>query len=251
MINWDWGSHTALSDLEVEHEEIQGSLWHIAYPVIGSDERLIVATTRPETMLGDTAVAVHPDDERYRHLIGKRVTLPLTNREIPIVADSILVKIGFGTGAVKVTPAHDPNDFETGKRHGLELIQVIDFDGNMQAPAPSKYVGLTVKDARKAVLADLEAQGLLVETKPHTLAIGRSQRSGVVVEPLPSNQWYVEVGPLAGPAIAAVRNGDTVIFPAYRTADYFRWMENIRDWCISRQLWWGHRIPRGIARAGT
>ena len=243
LINWDWGSHTALSDLEVEHREVQGSLWHIAYPVVDSDETLTVATTRPETMLGDTAVAVHPDDERYQHLIGKRIKLPLTDREIPIVADNILVKMGFGTGAVKVTPAHDPNDFETGKRHDLELIQVIDFDGNIQDPAPAKYVGLTVKEARKAVLADLEAAGLLVETQAHTLSIGYSQRSGVVVEPLPSHQWFVDVGPLAKPALEAVRNGDTVIYPEHRNADYFRWMENIRDWCISRQLWWGHRIP--------
>jgi len=243
LINWDWGSHTALSDLEVEHREVEGSLWHIAYPVIDSDAQLIVATTRPETMLGDTAVAVHPDDERYRDLIGKRVKLPLSEREIPIIADDILVKIGFGTGAVKVTPAHDPNDFETGKRHELELIQVIDFDGKIQAPAPAKYVGLGVAEARKAVLADLDGLGLLVKTEPHTLSIGYSQRSGVVVEPLPSDQWFVDVGPLAKPAIEAVRNGDTVIYPEHRRADYFRWMENIRDWCISRQLWWGHRIP--------
>jgi valyl-tRNA synthetase len=243
LINWDWGSNTAVSDLEVEHEEIQGSLWHIAYPVIGTDERLVVATTRPETMLGDTAVAVHPKDERYQHLIGKRAKLPLTGREIPIIADDVLVKIGFGTGAVKVTPAHDPNDFETGKRHELELLQVIDFAGNIQAPAPSKYVGLSVQQARKAVLADLEAEGLLVETKAHTLSIGKSQRSGVVIEPLPSYQWFVKVEPLATPAIAAVRDGRTVIYPEHRAGDYFRWMENIRDWCISRQLWWGHRIP--------
>ncbi|PRQ09944.1 valine--tRNA ligase [Enhygromyxa salina] len=243
LINWDWGSHTALSDLEVEHEEIESSLWHIAYPIVGSDARLIVATTRPETMLGDTAVAVHPDDERYQSLIGQRVRLPLTGREIPIIADPILVKIGFGTGAVKVTPAHDPNDFETGKRHDLELIQIIDLDGNIQAPAPEPYVGLSVKRARARVLADLEAEGLLVETKPHVLSIGRSQRSGVIVEPLPSFQWFVNVAPLAGPALEAVRTGETVIYPEFRRADYFRWMENIRDWCISRQLWWGHRIP--------
>jgi len=243
LINWDSGSNTALSDLEVEHEEVAGSLWHIAYPVVGSDARLVVATTRPETMLGDTAVAVHPDDERYSALIGERVQLPLSDREIPVIGDDILVKIGFGTGAVKVTPAHDPNDFETGKRHQLELLQIIDFEGKIQAPAPAKYVGMTVKQARKAVLDDLEAAGLLVKTEPHTLNIGKSQRSGVVVEPLPSFQWFVNVAPLAGPAIEAVRRGDTVIYPEHRAADYFRWMENIHDWCISRQLWWGHRIP--------
>jgi valyl-tRNA synthetase len=250
LINWDYGSQTALSDLEVEHEEIQGSLWHIAYPVVGSEERLIVATTRPETMLGDTAVAVHPDDERYQHLIGKRLILPLTGREIPIIADPILVKIGFGTGAVKVTPAHDLADFETGKRHGLPLLQVIDLHGNIQAPAPDEYIGLNVAAARTAVLRELEAKGYLVETKPHVLAIGRSQRSGVIVEPLPSHQWFVNVAPLAARAIEAVRNGETVIYPAYRTADYFRWMENIRDWCISRQLWWGHRIPAWHCKCG-
>jgi valyl-tRNA synthetase len=243
LINWDWGSQTALSDLEVEHVATKGKLWQIAYPIEGSDERVVVATTRPETMLGDTAVAVHPDDERYRHLIGQQVVLPLTGRRIPIVADDILVKIGFGTGAVKVTPAHDLNDFETGKRHSLELIQVIGLDGKLCAPAPAKYVGMSVKEARKAVLADLEAEGWLVGTQDHDLSIGVSQRSGEIVEPLPSHQWFVNTKPLAEPAIAAVREGRTKIFPEHRSADYFRWMENIRDWCISRQLWWGHRIP--------
>ncbi|MCH9687792.1 MAG: valine--tRNA ligase, partial [Deltaproteobacteria bacterium] len=243
LINWDHGSHTALSDLEVEHEETQGKLWHIAYPVVGSDETLVVATTRPETMLGDTAVAVHPEDERYRHLIGKTVELPLVGRQIPVIGDDILVKVGFGTGAVKVTPAHDPNDFETGKRHDLPLIQIIDFDGKICAPAPEAYVGLTVAEARKAVLRELTAAGRLVKTEDHALSIGKSQRSGVVVEPLPSHQWFVNVGPMADKALAAVRNGDTVIQPEHRTADYYRWMENIHDWCISRQLWWGHRIP--------
>ncbi|TPV93101.1 MAG: valine--tRNA ligase [Myxococcales bacterium FL481] len=243
LINWDYASQTALSDLEVEHEERQGSLWHLAYPVEGSDDKLVVATTRPETMLGDTGVAVHPDDPRYRHLIGKRVVLPLVGRPVPIVGDAQLVDMEFGTGAVKVTPAHDFNDFETGKRHDLEVVQVIDFDGKLCAPAPEAFHGLSVTEGRRAVVDALDAAGALVKVEPHRLNVGVSQRTSVVVEPLPSTQWYVRVESLAQKALDAVRTGQTTIIPQARTADYYRWMENIHDWCISRQLWWGHRIP--------
>lgn len=243
LINWDTASQTALSDLEVEHKDVQGSLWHLAYPVKGHDDKLIVATTRPETMLGDSAVAVHPEDPRYKHLIGEKVLLPLTSREIPIVADSVLVDMEFGTGAVKVTPAHDFNDFETGKRHGLELICILDNDGKLCEPAPQQFIGLTVKEARKAVLAALESSGVLVKEEPHQMSVGVSQRTGVVVEPLPSHQWFVRVQDMADAAMKSVREGDTKIAPEHRGADFFRWMENIHDWCISRQLWWGHRIP--------
>jgi valyl-tRNA synthetase len=243
LINWDWASQTALSDLEVEHEEVQGKLWHLAYPVEGTDASLVVATTRPETMLGDTGVAVHPDDPRYQHLIGKHVVLPLTGRRIPVVADAILVDMEFGTGAVKVTPAHDFNDFETGKRHGLDVIAVIGLDGRINENAPERFRGLSVKEARKRVLEALEAEGVLVRIEEHKLAVGVSQRTGEVVEPLPSTQWFLNVGPMAHKAIAAVRDGRTTFVPEHRTLDYYRWMENIHDWCISRQLWWGHRIP--------
>jgi valyl-tRNA synthetase len=243
LINWDHVSQTALSDLEVEHKEVDGSLWHLAYPVEGSDEKLVVATTRPETMLGDTAVAVHPDDPRYQHLIGRHVVLPLTGRRAPIVGDAILVDMNFGTGAVKVTPAHDFNDFEVGKRHDLPLVCVIDKHGKMNDQAPARFRGLTVADARKAVVAALEEAGALVKVEPHKLNLGVSQRTGVVCEPLPSDQWFVRAKPLAEPCIAAVRDGRTMFVPEYRTNDFFRWMENIHDWCISRQLWWGHRIP--------
>jgi len=243
LINWDWGSQTAVSDLEVEPRDVQGKLWHLAYPVEGTEETLVVATTRPETMLGDTGVAVHPDDPRYRHLVGKHVVLPITGRKIPIVGDDVLVDMTFGTGAVKVTPAHDFNDFETGKRHDLELIQIIDLQGRVCEPAPERFVGLDVKAARAAVLAELEASGVLVKTEDHAMKVGHSQRSGVVVEPLPSTQWFVNVGPMAKKALAAVQEGKTRIIPEHRTNDYYRWMENIHDWCISRQLWWGHRIP--------
>ncbi|WP_434415424.1 valine--tRNA ligase [Nannocystis pusilla] len=243
LINWDWASQTALSDLEVEHRESDGSLWHLAYPVEGSDDVLVVATTRPETMLGDTAVAVHPDDPRYRHLIGRRVILPLTGRKVPIVGDPILVDMNFGTGAVKVTPAHDFNDFEVGKRHDLDLVVVIDKRGKLNENAPERFRGLSVAEAREAVVAALAEAGALVKVEPHKLNLGYSQRTGVVCEPLPSDQWFVRTKPLAQPTIDAVRSGRTKILPEHREGDYFRWMENIHDWCISRQLWWGHRIP--------
>jgi len=249
LINWDHASQTALSDLEVEHREVDGFMWHIAYPVEGTDEKLVVATTRPETMLGDTGVAVHPDDPRYQHLIGRRVLLPLTSRSIPIFGDAILVDMTFGTGAVKVTPAHDFNDFKTGKRHDLEVLTILGLDGKINANAPEAFRGLDVQHARQAVVAALEAAGALVKVEPHKLNLGFSQRTGVVCEPLPSDQWFVDTKPLADKALAAVRDGRTKILPEHRTADYYRWMENIQDWCISRQLWWGHRIPAWHCKA--
>ena len=244
LVNWDPGSETVLSDLEVEQEEEDGFLWHIAYPVEGSDERLIVATTRPETLLGDTGVAIHPDDERYTHLHGKRVALPLTDRFIPIVCDSEAVDMTFGSGAVKITPAHDFNDFETGRRNGLEMIQVIGLDAKINDNAPERFRGLDRYDARKAILAELKEAGLLIKEEPHRFTPGRSQRSGQVVEPLSvGKQWYVKMKPLAAPAIEAVRDGRIELLPQSWEKTYFHWMENIRDWCISRQLWWGHRVP--------
>jgi len=243
LVNWSPGVHTVLSDLEVEYKDVDSSLWHMAYPVTGSDERLVVATTRPETMLGDTAVAVHPDDPRYQHLIGKTVDLPLTGRQIPIVGDAILVDPTFGTGAVKVTPAHDFNDFETGKRHDLPLISIFDRDARLNDNAPEAYRGLDRYAARKRIVADLDALGLMVEIKPHKLNLGHCQRTGVPVEPLLSDQWYVKIEPLAKPAIEAVAQGKTVFTSKEWEKVYFQWMTNIRDWCISRQLWWGHQIP--------
>jgi len=243
LINWCTRCMTALSDLEVDVEDEKGSIWHIAYPVPGSDRKLVVATTRPETMLGDTAVAVHPEDERYRDLIGKQVTLPLTDRTIPVIGDAVLVDKEFGTGAVKVTPGHDFHDFETGQRHNLPVLSILDLEGKIIAPAPERYRGMGVAEARKAVLADLEAAGLLVETTPHNVPLGRCDRCRTVVEPMLSLQWFVKVGPLAAPAIEAVEAGKTRFVPESWTKTYMHWMTNLKDWCISRQLWWGHRIP--------
>jgi valyl-tRNA synthetase len=241
IVNWCPQCRTAISDLETVHEERQGHLWHIRYPIVGTNESVVVATTRPETMLGDTAVAVHPSDPRYQHLIGKMVLLPLMNREIPIV-DDFVVDRDFGTGAVKVTPAHDPNDFEIGRRHSLPEIDVMTDDAKMSAAA-GKYAGLDRFEARKQVIADLEAAGLLVKIADHTHAVGTCDRCGTIIEPRASTQWFVKMKPLAEPAIAAVECGDVEIVPENRRTEYFEWMRNIRDWCISRQLWWGHRIP--------
>ncbi|HEV7966259.1 MAG TPA: valine--tRNA ligase [Candidatus Acidoferrales bacterium] len=241
IVNWCPQCRTAISDLETVHEERQGHLWHIRYPIVGTNEYVVVATTRPETMLGDTAVAVHPSDPRYQHLIGKMVLLPLVNREIPIV-DDFVVDRDFGTGAVKVTPAHDPNDFEIGRRHHLPEIDVMTDDAKMSAAA-GPYAGLDRFEARNRVVADLESAGLLEKVTDHTHAVGTCDRCGTIIEPRASTQWFVKMKPLAEPAIVAVERGDVEIVPDNRRTEYFEWMRNIRDWCISRQLWWGHRIP--------
>ncbi|MEZ4399824.1 MAG: valine--tRNA ligase [Kofleriaceae bacterium] len=242
MINWDPVSETVVSDLEVDTVEEAGHLWELRYPVVGTDRVIVVATTRPETMLGDTAVAVHPDDERYRDLVGQEVELPLTGRRVPIIADAF-VDPAFGSGAVKITPAHDFNDHECSLRHGLPIITVIDAKGLMCDPAPAAYVGLTVERCRTQIVADLEAGGHLGEIKPHKVPRGRSQRSGAVVEPMLMEQWFVKTEQLAAPAIAAVESGKTKFVPELWTKTYMHWMTNIKDWCISRQLWWGQRIP--------
>ena len=242
LVNWSPKMQTVLSDLEVEQRETPGHLWYVAYPVEGSDERIVVATTRPETMLGDTGIMVHPDDERYKHLIGKYCILPLVGRRIPIVADES-VDMEFGTGAVKVTPAHDFTDFEVGRRHNLEIINILNKDATLADTVPEKYRGLDRYKAREVIVEDLKEQGYLVKLEDYTVALGYSQRSGEVVEPMLSMQWFVRTKPLAEPAIEAVKKGDTVFIPKHWEKTYFHWMEDIRDWCISRQLWWGHRIP--------
>src|SRR5580765_1593523 len=241
IVNWCPDCGTAISDLEVKHEEVAGRLYEIRYPVIGTDEFITVATTRPETMLGDTAVAVNASDERYTHLHGKRVLLPLMKREIPIILDEI-AKPEFGTGAVKITPAHDPNDFEAGKRHNLPQIEVMDEQARMSANA-GPYAGLDRFAARERVVADLAAQGFLVGTKDYTIALGKCDRSGTIVEPRLSEQWFVKIAPLAKKAIEAVESGEIRITPDNYRQIYLNWMYNIHDWTISRQLWWGHRIP--------
>ena len=242
MVNWCPRCTTAISDLEVDHEETNGSLWHVKYPVVGQPDRfLTVATTRPETMLGDSAVCVNPADERYLDLKGHAVMLPLMNREIPVIHDE-LADAAFGTGVVKVTPAHDPNDFEAGKRNNLAIIKVMDTEGRITKEG-GVYAGLDRFEARKRIVADLEAAGLLVKIEDHKLAIGKCQRCKTVVEPMVSQQWFCRMKPLADRALAAVETGQTTIRPENWEKIYCDWMRNIRDWCISRQLWWGHRIP--------
>ena len=242
IVNWCPNCKTSISETEVEYEEQNSYLWHIKYPVEGSDdEYVIVATTRPETMLGDTAVAVNPSDERYKHLIGKRVFLPLANRYIPVVADHY-VDMEFGTGVVKITPAHDPNDFEVGSRHNLEVIKIMNEDATMNENA-LKYAGLDRNEARKQVINDLKEQGFLVKEEPYTHNVGSCYRCHTTIEPYISNQWFVKMKDLVKPAIEAVKNGEIKFVPKRFEKTYFNWMENIQDWCISRQLWWGHRIP--------
>ena len=263
LVNWDPVLGTAVSDLEVNNVERDGHMWSIRYPVTDSDESVVVATTRPETMLGDVAVAVNPDDERYQKLIGKTLTLPLTGRQIPVIADDYVDK-EFGTGCVKITPAHDFNDYAIGQRHKLAPIEIFTLDAKVNANAPAKYQGMDRYEARKVVLADLDAAGLLVETKPHKLQVPVSQRSDAVIEPMLTDQWFVDLTSdtqkdgrpggrtaITEPALDAVRSGEIKFVPENWTTTYTQWLENIQDWCISRQLWWGHRIPAWYDEAGN
>ncbi|MCB0390067.1 MAG: valine--tRNA ligase, partial [Bdellovibrionales bacterium] len=241
LINWSPKLESALSDLEVEHQEVNGHLWHIRYPFADGKGEVVVATTRPETMLGDTAVAVHPDDERYKSLVGSKIKLPLTGREITLIADEYVDK-EFGSGAVKITPAHDFNDYEMGQRHNLELINILNKDGTLNENA-GNYQSLKVQEARKKIVEDLEAQGFLVKIEPHKHSVGHCSRSHCVVEPYLSDQWFVKMDALATPARHVVENGTTQFIPESWTKTYLHWLSIIQDWCISRQLWWGHRIP--------
>ena len=241
IINWCPSCTTALSDAEVEYSDQPGHFWHVRYQITGTDGYITVATTRPETMLGDTAIAVHPDDERYKDVVGKTCILPLVGREIPIVADEYVEK-DFGTGAVKITPAHDPNDFEVGKRHGLPVINVMNDDATINKSG-GKYEGLDRYEARKRIVADLEECGALVKVEDHSHNVGHCYRCGTTVEPLTSDQWFVSMAPLAKEAIRVVKDGEVKFVPERFTKTYLNWMENVHDWCISRQLWWGHRIP--------
>jgi valyl-tRNA synthetase len=249
LVNWDVRRQTAVSDLEVKSTEESGSLWHFKYPVKDSDEFIVIATTRPETMLGDAAVAVNPDDERFKHLIGQSLVLPLVGRVIPIIADDY-VDVNFGTGCVKITPAHDFNDYEIGKRHNLEMINILTLDGNINDNAPDKYCGLERFAARKQVIADLDALGLLVDTKPHKLMVPRGERDDVVLEPLLTHQWFINMDSFAKKGLDLVKNGDVRFVPDNWQVIYNQWLENIQDWCVSRQLWWGHRIPAYYDEAG-
>ena len=242
IVNWCPVCKTSISDAEVEHEEQDGFFWHINYPVVGEEGRFVeIATTRPETLFGDTAVAVNPDDERYQDIIGKMLKLPMTDREIPVIADSYVDK-EFGTGCVKITPAHDPNDFEVGKRHNLEEIVVINDDATMNSKA-GRYAGMDRYECRKALVEDLEKEGLLVKVVPHSHNVGTHDRCGTTVEPMIKQQWFVKMDDLIKPAVEGVKNGDIKLLPKRMEKTYFNWTDNIRDWCISRQLWWGHRIP--------
>ena len=241
IINWCPVCQTSISDAEVEYEDQAGHFWHINYPIVGTDKCIEIATTRPETMLGDTAIAVHPDDERYKDLVGKMVLLPIVNKEIPIVADSYVDK-EFGTGAVKITPAHDPNDFEVGKRHNLEEINILNDDGTINENG-GKFAGMDRYEARKAIVKELEEEGYLVRIEAHEHNVGTHDRCHTTVEPMVKKQWFVKMSEMAKPAIEAVKNGDLCFVPGHFDRTYLHWLENIRDWCISRQLWWGHRIP--------
>jgi valyl-tRNA synthetase len=256
LVSWDPGLMSAVSDLEVESEEEDGFLWHIRYPVEGSGESLVVATTRPETMLGDTAVMVHPEDERYRHLVGQQVRLPITGRLVPVIADDYVDK-AFGTGVVKVTPAHDPNDYQVGLRHGLPMLTIFTLEAKVNDEAPEAYRGLDRYVARKKIVEQLDSEGLLVETKKHRLTVPRCARSGQVIEPMLTDQWYVAMtkpgtdgSSIAQKAIDAVESGQVKFVPENWVNTYNQWMKNIQDWCISRQLWWGHQIPAWYGAAG-